>query len=137
MVSRDHRIIRLRGKSTYAPARARIVLLKRNFKVSFEILGKMFDPVLKALYGFDVDAHLGVGNFLLQQRLHLSQKLIVDTLQILHHIVYSAQRTAESALVVLRLCLPLYIFNFTTAFKRRSYCLSATCCCLINAPNAS
>lgn len=140
MVSGEHRVVRLRGKSTStsapAPARARVIFLKGNLKVSFEILGKLFNPLLEALYGLDIDAHLGIADFLLQQCLHFSQELIINSLQIPHHVVNSAQCTAEPAFIVFRLCLSLNIFIFTTAFRRRSYCLSATCCCLMRAIKA-
>lgn len=66
MVSGENGIVRLRGKPTSTPARARVVFLKGNLKISIEILRELLNLLLEALYGLYVDAHLGIADFLFQ-----------------------------------------------------------------------
>jgi len=92
--------------------------------------------MLKSFNRLDTDAHLRVSDFILKQAINFRQKLVVYTLQVLHHVVNSPQCTAQLRLIVLRLSFSLNKKKHTIAFMRSSSWVSATRCCSIKAASA-
>lgn len=136
MASRHRKLVSLRRYSASALYSQLLVFLHINFKMFFEIIGKLLNFMLKSFNGLDTDAHLRVGDFMLKQAVNFRQKLVVYSLQILHHVVNSPQSTAQLRLIVLRLSFSLNNKKHTIAFMRSSSCVSATRCCSIKAPSA-